>query len=141
MTIRPLHATCVALFGSSGWTGVLLTGPSGAGKSDLALRLMEGGARLVADDATLVWREGDALHAACPGTIAGRMEIRGLGVVGAPCRIVTRPGLVVVCMEVPPERLPDPERWSHDGVDLPLLRVDARAPSAAAVVRHAVRRL
>ncbi|MBU1324360.1 MAG: HPr kinase/phosphatase C-terminal domain-containing protein [Alphaproteobacteria bacterium] len=141
MTLPPLHATCAALFGPAGWTGVLLIGPSGAGKSDLALRLIADGARLVADDATRVWREGDGLHAACPETIAGRMEVRGLGIVGAPGRPVTRLGLVVACAEAAPERLPDPELWSHAGVDLPLIRVDARAPSAAAVVRHAIRRL
>jgi len=33
---------------------VLLRGPSGAGKSDLALRLIEGGARLIADDQTVI---------------------------------------------------------------------------------------
>ena len=39
------HGTCVEIDGS----GVLLRGPSGSGKSDLALRLIDGGARLVAD--------------------------------------------------------------------------------------------
>lgn len=141
MTTAPLHATCVALFGPSGWTGVLLTGPSGAGKSDLALRLIEGGARLVADDAALVWREGETLHAACPETIAGRMEVRGLGIVSAPTRGVVRLGLVVACVDRPPERLPGPRVWTHAGLDLPLLDVDVRAPSAAAVTRRAVRRL
>ena len=33
-----------------GGKGVLLLGASGAGKSDLALRLIDGGAKLVADD-------------------------------------------------------------------------------------------
>ena len=41
-----LHASCVELSG----TGVVLVGPSGSGKSDLALRLIDGGAQLVADD-------------------------------------------------------------------------------------------
>ena len=141
MSPGPLHATCVALFGPRGWTGVLLTGPSGAGKSDLALRLMEGGARLVADDATLVWRDGEALHASCPDTIAGRMEVRGLGILSVPARPVVRLGLAAVCADRPPERMPDPQVWSHAGVGLPSLEIDARAPSAAAVVRHAVQRL
>ena len=44
-----VHATCVALRAGRSWRGVLLRGPSGAGKSDLALRLVEGGGRLVAD--------------------------------------------------------------------------------------------
>ena len=41
-----IQATCVALQG----VGILLRGPSGAGKSDLALRLIDAGASLVADD-------------------------------------------------------------------------------------------
>ncbi len=137
----PLHASCVALFGPRGWTGVLLTGPSGAGKSDLALRLIAGGARLVADDAVVVWRQADALHAACPETISGRIEMRGLGIVSLPPRPVARLGLVVACAPEAPERLPEPETWVHQGVSLPSLSVDVRAPSAAEAVRHAVRRL
>ena len=43
-----VHATCIEVDGM----GVLLRGPSGSGKSDLALRLIDGGARLVADDRT-----------------------------------------------------------------------------------------
>ena len=43
------HATTVSLAGQ----GIFITGPSGAGKSDLALRLIDTGAILVADDAYL----------------------------------------------------------------------------------------
>src|SRR3546814_10156556 len=46
--MQTVHATTVALDG----TGVLLRGPAGSGKSDLALRLIDQGARLVADDRT-----------------------------------------------------------------------------------------
>lgn len=41
-----LHGTAVAIEGQ----GVLLRGPAGAGKSDLAWRLIEAGAVLIADD-------------------------------------------------------------------------------------------
>ena len=47
-----VHATCVALRQGRTWRAVLLRGPSGAGKSDLALRLIETGWHLVADDQT-----------------------------------------------------------------------------------------
>ena len=46
-----IHASCVAMGGH----GVLLLGASGAGKSDLALRLIDEGAQLVADDRTLLF--------------------------------------------------------------------------------------
>jgi len=41
-----IHASCVRIRGK----GVLLLGASGAGKSDLALEMIDGGAKLVADD-------------------------------------------------------------------------------------------
>ncbi|HAQ33260.1 MAG TPA: serine/threonine protein kinase, partial [Rhodospirillaceae bacterium] len=71
-----IHGTCVALNGVT----VLLRGPSGSGKSDLALRLIDGGGRLVADDQTLVEIQGERLVATAPETIAGKMEVRGVGV-------------------------------------------------------------
>ena len=57
-----VHATCVALDGA----GVLLRGPSGSGKSDLALRLIDGGARLVADDQVALSAEAGRLVARAP---------------------------------------------------------------------------
>ena len=72
-----VHASCVALEGK----GVLLRGAPGAGKSDLALRLIEGGARLVADDQVALTSRGEALLAAPPSRIAGLLEVRGIGIV------------------------------------------------------------
>src|SRR3546814_8050780 len=48
-----IHASCVA----AGNGGVLILGNSGQGKSDLALRLIDRGARLVADDRCDIWFE------------------------------------------------------------------------------------
>ena len=70
-----LHASCVAVDG----LGVLIRGPSGAGKSDLALRLIDEGAELVADDYCEVEAIGGVLQAKAPALIAGRMEGRGHG--------------------------------------------------------------
>lgn len=70
------HATTIALNGKA----VMLCGPSGAGKSDLALRLIDRGAKLVADDRTDLVLEGDQLIASAPVTIRGKLEIRGLGI-------------------------------------------------------------
>ncbi len=54
--IPTVHATAVALAGRC----VLLLGPSGAGKSDLALRLLDRGWRLVADDRVVLTVENGA---------------------------------------------------------------------------------
>ena len=72
-----IHASCVALEGK----GLLLRGAPGAGKSDLALRLIEGGARLVADDQVALTSTGEILLAAPPARIAGLLEVRGIGIV------------------------------------------------------------
>ena len=61
-----VHATAVAIDGEA----ILLRGPSGSGKSDLALRLIDGGAQLVADDQTLLRREGERVLASAPPAIA-----------------------------------------------------------------------
>src|SRR5262249_17365812 len=71
---KRVHATCVALRIGRSWQGVLLRGPSGAGKSDFALRLIEGGARLVADDQTELVRKGSKVIASAPTRIAGLIE-------------------------------------------------------------------
>ncbi len=60
---------------------VLLRGPSGAGKSDLGLRLIDRGARLVADDQTLLRRVGPGDRWCAPPPIAGLIEVRGIGIV------------------------------------------------------------
>jgi HPr kinase/phosphorylase len=93
-----VHGTCVAL----GRRGALLRGSPGSGKSDLALRFLalapEGDARalLVADDQ--VWiaagAEG-ALLASPPATLAGKIEVRGLGIVDVP--FLAEAELVLVC--------------------------------------------
>src|SRR5438046_8441099 len=72
-----LHATAIAIAGRA----VLLRGASGAGKSDLGLRLIDAGARLVADDQSELFRRGDSLIVRAPATIAGLIEVRGIGIV------------------------------------------------------------
>ena len=86
-----IHASCVAL----GNQGVLLLGKSGAGKSDLALRLIDGGAALVADDRTILSTRGGALFARAPESIPGLLEIRGLGIVKLQVRTKVKVSLVV----------------------------------------------
>ena len=80
LSSETLHATSVAIDGRA----VLLMGPSGSGKSDLALRLIDRGAMLVSDDYTLVKRVDGTLIATAPATIAGKMEVRGIGIVDLP---------------------------------------------------------
>jgi HPr kinase/phosphorylase len=130
-----LHASCVELAG----TGVVLLGPSGCGKSDLALRLIDGGARLVADDRLVIERQGEALIARAPDAIAGLIEVRGLGIMRVEHCPSSALGLVVALHGTrPPPRLPERTTYQVLGVALPRLELDARAPSACAKIRLAL---
>lgn len=134
MTGQTIHGTTIAVDGK----GVLLCGTSGSGKSDLALRLIDHGAVLIADDRTIVERQGKHLIAYAPQKIRGLLEVRGIGLV----RIETQDSVrldLAVDLDRPSDRMPTPESTSFLGIALPLLRVSAFESSAAAKIRLAVR--
>ena len=135
---QPVHASVVAARTSQGWRGLLIEGPSGAGKSDLTLRLMQDGWRLVGDDWVEVFACRGALYASVPDTIAGRMEVRGVGIVTRPFRPWTRLALALRLTREPVERLPQPTWRVMEGVPLPQLDLDPRPASAAAVATAAL---
>ena len=132
-----IHGTCVALDEMA----VLLRGPPGSGKSDLAMRLLDGGARLIADDQTMVESLAGQLTATAPETIAGQIEVRGMGVLEVEAEESGILGLVVDLVTDPPERMPEPETAEIMGIVLPLLRLDPFEASAAAKLRLAARSL
>lgn len=132
-----LHVSCVAIAGEA----VLLRGPSGAGKSDLALRLIDAGARLVADDQTLLQRQGNRLIASAPPAIHGLIEIRGLGPVAMIPAPPTPVALAINLVEpalMP--RLPEPRFESLLDITLPVLALDPFTASAAIKVKLALAR-
>ncbi|HWI76315.1 MAG TPA: aldolase [Sphingomicrobium sp.] len=137
LSAESVHATTVAIGGRA----VLITGPSGAGKSDLALRLLDRGFALVSDDQTIVRRDGDRLIASAPPQIAGKMEIRGIGIVDMDAVSDVRVALLVELMSDIP-RLPDDGRERLVlGVALPLISIDAKTASAPSKVALALDRL
>ena len=132
MTVT-VHASCVSLGGRA----VLLFGPSGAGKSDLALRLIDAGAALVSDDYTVLKRQRGALLACAPPNIWGQMEVRGIGIV----RMTPEddvPVSLVVALEPPTERLPEPAVQTFLDISIPSVKIDSHTPSALAKVRLAL---
>jgi serine kinase of HPr protein (carbohydrate metabolism regulator) len=131
-----VHASSVAIDGA----GVLLCGAPGCGKSDLALRLIDRGARLVADDQVELSRAGERVFASAPAALTGLIEVRGIGLVRLPPLV--RAALVLVAELDPegaPERLPEPASRVIEGVALPCLGLAPFHPSAAARLRLAVR--
>jgi serine kinase of HPr protein (carbohydrate metabolism regulator) len=132
-----IHASTVASDGRA----VLITGPSGSGKSDLALRLLDRGFALVSDDQTLVKRDDGRLIASAPPTIAGKLEIRGIGIVEMESTVDV-PVALLVELTSDIQRLPDESRErSILGVTLPMVSIDAMAASAAAKVAIALERV
>jgi len=135
MSSRPLssdmvHASTVAIGGRA----VLITGPSGSGKSDLALRLIDRGFKLVSDDQTLIRRVDGRLVASAPPTIAGKLEIRGIGIIEMETEADV-PIALVVELANDFARLPDDGRERQMlGLSLPLVTIDAMTASAAAKV-------
>ncbi|MCC7049364.1 MAG: HPr kinase/phosphatase C-terminal domain-containing protein [Alphaproteobacteria bacterium] len=130
-----VHATTVDLAGA----GVLIRGPAGSGKSDLALRLIDAGGRLVADDQTAIERRGERLIARSPPPIAGRLEVRGLGILRVACVAEATINLAVDL--VPPdrvERLPEPNYVEILGISVRCLALAPFEASAAAKLRLAV---
>lgn len=130
------HATVVAIDGA----GVMLRGPSGGGKSDLALRLIDAGALLVADDRCDLRREGGRVMVEAPPGLAGLLEVRGMGVVSA--RSVPRSPLVLVVDLVPAEaveRMPPAAVCALLGIEVPLVSLAAFEASSPAKVRLAAR--
>lgn len=130
-----LHASCVRFAG----VGVVLLGCSGSGKSDLALRLIDAGGRLVADDRLSVERNGAVLIGRPAAALAGLIEIRGVGIL----RVEHEPSspLGLVCELHPAgvfERLPEPRSYRLLGVDLPYMRIDPNTASAPAKIKLAL---
>jgi serine kinase of HPr protein (carbohydrate metabolism regulator) len=137
LSSETVHASTVASDGRA----VLISGPSGSGKSDLALRLLDRGFTLVSDDQTIVRREGDKLIASAPPNIAGKLEIRGVGIVDMEA-VSDVPVALYVELTSEIMRLPDDRRERPVlGVNLPLVSIDALTASAASKVALALDRL
>jgi serine kinase of HPr protein (carbohydrate metabolism regulator) len=128
-----IHATCVAIGGD----GVLLLGPSGSGKSDLALRLIDRGAVLVADDRCIIERRDDDLLCRAPAGIAGKLEVRGIGIVARP-RYGPAPVRLAVQLADSYDRMPDRQIATVAGVTVPAVRLTAFEASAPIKVELAL---
>jgi len=131
-----VHATAIAIDGRA----VLLRGPSGAGKSDLALRLIDAGARLVADDQVELRRAGGRVLVRAPAAIAGLVEVRGVGILRLE---PLREAALAMCVDLVPsaevERLPEIRCEDVLGLAVPSIAISPFEASAAAKLRFALR--
>jgi HPr kinase/phosphorylase len=144
MTILQIHASCVAF----GDRAVLIRGKPGSGKSSLVLRLIDAEgfglgdhpmrAKLVADDQVILSKIGEKLYAGPPQTIAGKLEIRGQGIVALPWVENIHLHLVVDLVPVADiVRMPELDERTTNlcGIAIPRLALDATWASAPAQIR------
>lgn len=136
-----VHATAIAI----GNRAVLIRGASGAGKSDLALRLLAVPAdgipalaipplyaALISDDQVELTVDGNGVDASAPETIAGRIEVRGLGIIDVPAKRDVLLALVVDLADSQSiERMPEPRTIDILGVSIPAISIDPREASAS----------
>ena len=113
------NVTCVAIDGR----GILIEGAPGSGKSTLALALIDRGAILVGDDGIVLEQRGPRAWALPPPNIAGRIEVRGVGIVDVPT--TSAPLALVICLGARGDRLPEPVLRDIGGALVPGLRFDA----------------
>jgi len=137
LSSETLHASCVAIDGRA----VLLEGRTGEGKSDLALRLIDRGAQLISDDYVLLTRQDKILVATPPANIAGKIEVRGVGIVDMPHVTGIPVALLITLVEAVP-RMPEPGAMRRiAGIDVPVIGLPALEPSAPIKVELALSRL
>jgi HPr kinase/phosphorylase len=131
-----VHGTAVAVEGAA----ILLRGAPGAGKSDLALRLIDRGARLVADDQAELRRRGDHILVSAPAVIAGLIEVRGIGILRVDA-IAAAPLALLVDLVSPAEieRLPEGRFEVVLGLTMPVIALAPFEASAPAKLRLACR--
>lgn len=143
-TAKLIYGTCVAL----GHAAALLQGVSGSGKSDLALRFAmqtppELDPALVADDQVRVEARGGKLFASPPPALAGKIEVRGIGIVTMPFRAEAELKLLVQLADaddisrLPPDIYAEP-LW---GITLPLMHLAPFEASATLKLRLALQRI
>ena len=128
-----IHASCVAIGGRA----VLIGGRSGTGKSDLALRLIDRGAKLVSDDYTELRHAGERVLARAPETISGKIEVRGLGILDLP-PVADVPVCLYVDLDEAPERMPEPTTVWLAGEEIPRVALAALEGSAALKLEQAL---
>jgi len=125
-----IHASAVLV----GARALLIQGPSGSGKSRLALALLQAAqsgelsfTRLVADDRVLIEAAHGRLLARPAATLAGLIEVRGLGIRRVPYESAAVIGAVVELAAADARRLPEPSSGQIEiaGIKLPRLAVAA----------------
>jgi HPr kinase/phosphorylase len=127
MAERPTVHACAVLVGAH---ALLIRGPAGCGKSLLTFRLITAAqsgllpfARLVGDDRIRLEPRHGRLLARAPETLAGLIELRGLGIRQLPHEPVAVVGGVIDLAAPDAERLSRRTEVEVEGIKLPQLKI------------------
>lgn len=130
-----IHGTAISIGGHA----VLIMGESGSGKSDLALRLIDRGAILISDDVVFLETHDNAPMLTVAPNIAGKIEVRGVGIFDVDFTASAPLRLVIEFVDVP-DRLPeDIARTSIGDYVVPVSKLNPFEQSSAIKVEYALR--
>jgi serine kinase of HPr protein (carbohydrate metabolism regulator) len=140
-----VHASCVLL----GEAGILIQGASGAGKSTFAREIVAMArrdgvfARLVGDDRIRLEVRHGRLVARPVGAIAGKIEMRGLGILDTAHEGAAVVRLAILLSSDRPDRLPASDEGTTTlcGILVPRLSLQSGAASAALVLTRLQRQV
>lgn len=121
--MKTVHASAVIY----GRFGLLIRGASGAGKSTLLWQILNSNrfSRLIADDRVYLEAHHGRLLASPHSCLAGRIEMRGVGIRQLPFENSAQiDGVIDLCDEV--ERLPLVKTVEIKGVLLPFLSISLK---------------
>ena len=137
--MTPIHANCFCFHQHA----ILLRGDAGSGKSDITLRaIQDAKALLVADDQVNLRIKGNKLFASAPKSLAGLLEIRGLGFLKLPYLEQAEVKLVVDL--VASDSIPAfaQEKYeSLEGISIPCLKLSANMPSIVHILQLAIQNI
>ena len=131
MTAKKFHSTSVVIEDS----GILIRGQSGIGKSDLALRLIDSGATLIADDLTICKKNGDYLYLYPHSETKGLIEVREIGIMTVPYVENIKLALVVELVKEEFERIPRMMSCNILGKKFPIIKIFGKSSSAVAKIK------
>lgn len=121
VSTETIQAACVAVNGRA----VLIETRSDEARTDLALRMIDRNAVLVADDCAVCVRQDGVLLASAPAASRGRMRVQGLGVVELSYAERVPVDLLVVILDSPPLFPEDQRKRRIAGIDVPVLALSA----------------
>ena len=131
MLPKRFHSTSLVVEDS----GLLIIGESGIGKSDLALRMIDSGAMLIADDITICKKINNFIYLFSPEETKGLLEVREIGIITVPFIENIKLSLVVQLINEENIRYPENENYLILGIKVPKIKIYGKNSSAVAKIK------